>query len=47
MKELTHGRGVVTGLNKATGNLVLIDSWSLMNAHSIFIVPSVAARPSH
>lgn len=38
--ELTHGEGVVMGLNKETGNLVLVDPWKLMNAHSIFIGPS-------
>gem|GEM_PF-5513264 len=35
--ELTHGRGFVFGINKDTGNLVLIDPWQLMNAHSVFI----------
>jgi hypothetical protein len=34
--ELTHGRGYVMGVNKDTGNLVLIDPWELMNAHCIF-----------
>jgi hypothetical protein len=42
--ELTHGRGYVMGINKDTGNLVLIDPWELMNAHSIFIGTSGAGK---
>jgi hypothetical protein len=42
--ELTHGRGFVMGINKDTGNLVLIDPWELMNAHSIFIGTSGAGK---
>ncbi|HYG56611.1 MAG TPA: hypothetical protein VD902_00890, partial [Symbiobacteriaceae bacterium] len=42
--ELTHGRGFVMGINKDTGNLVLVDPWELMNAHSIFIGTSGAGK---
>ncbi|HLN63728.1 MAG TPA: hypothetical protein VK464_19585, partial [Symbiobacteriaceae bacterium] len=42
--ELTHGRGYVMGINKDTGNLVLVDPWELMNAHSIFIGTSGAGK---
>ena len=42
--ELTHGRGYVMGINKDTGNLVLIDPWELMNAHSVFIGTSGAGK---
>jgi hypothetical protein len=42
--ELTQGRGFVMGVNKDTGNLVLIDPWELMNAHSVFIATSGAGK---
>jgi hypothetical protein len=35
--ELSHGQGVVAGVNKDTGNLVIVDPWLLMNPHSAFI----------
>jgi len=42
--EMTHGRGFVMGLNKDTGNLVLVDPWELMNAHSVFIGTAGAGK---
>ncbi|MFZ5823398.1 MAG: VirB4 family type IV secretion system protein [Bacillota bacterium] len=42
--ELTQGRGFVMGINKDTGNLVLIDPWQLMNAHSVFIGTSGSGK---
>lgn len=42
--ELTQGRGFVMGINKDTGNLVLVDPWELMNAHSIFIGTSGSGK---
>ncbi len=35
--ELNMGRGIVRGINKATGNLVITDPYSLMNAHEVYI----------
>ena len=35
--ELNMGRGIVRGVNKATGNLVITDPYGLMNAHEVYI----------
>ena len=42
--ELSQGRGFVMGLNKDTGNLVLVDPWELMNPHSIFVGTSGSGK---
>lgn len=42
--ELSQGRGFVHGINKDTGNLVMIDPWELMNAHSVFIGTSGSGK---
>jgi hypothetical protein len=38
--ELTQGAGFVFGVNKDTGNLCLVDPWTLMNPHGAFISTS-------
>jgi len=38
--ELTQGEGFVFGINKDTGNLSLVDPWTLMNPHGAFISTS-------
>ena len=38
--ELSHGAGFVFGVNKDTGNISLVDPWTLMNPHCAFISTS-------
>lgn len=35
--DLSHGRGALFGLNRATGNLCLLDPWALTNPHVAYI----------
>lgn len=42
--ELTHGQGIVMGINKDTGNLVLVDPWQMVNPHCIYIAMSGAGK---
>lgn len=38
--ELSHGSGYVHGINKTTGNLVILDPWKATNPHCVYISTS-------
>lgn len=42
--ELSHGSGISYGVNKDTGNLVIVDPWQLINPHSSFIGTSGSGK---